>query len=108
MFSSVTSSLYENAARGWQIVYVSRSGARNVNNAPIPITDSRREDALEALVAGQLALAAGGFLEQALDHDVGGDALGGGGEVGQEAVPQHRLGQGLDVLGLDVGAAVKQ
>ena len=40
----------------------------------------------------------GRLLEQLLDDRVGGDAFGGGGEVGQDAMPQHRVGQRLDVL----------
>ena len=46
--------------------------------------------------------------QQLLDHRVGRDAFGGGGEVRQDAVPQHRQGQRLDVLGLDVRPAVQQ
>src|SRR2546430_9516969 len=51
-----------------------------------PYTTLFRSDPLEALVAVQLALAAGRLLDQLLDDRVGGDALGGGGEVGQDAV----------------------
>ncbi len=48
------------------------------------------------------------LLEQLLDDRVGGDAFGRGGEVGQDAVPQHRVGQRLDVVGRDVRPAVEQ
>ena len=36
------------------------------------------------------------------------DAVAFGGEVDDQAVPQHRLGQRLDVLGRDVRPAVQQ
>ena len=39
---------------------------------------------------------------------VGRDAFALGGETQHQAVPQHRLGQRLDVLAGDVGAAVQQ
>ena len=46
--------------------------------------------------------------QQPVDHVVGGDAFALGGEVEHQPVPQHGLGQGLDVVGRDVGPAVQQ
>src|SRR5262245_60097581 len=59
-----------------------------------------REDLLEPLVLGQFALAAGRLLDELVDDHVRGDAFGGGGEVRQDAVPQHRQGQCLHVFRL--------
>src|SRR5262249_41575459 len=50
-------------------------------------TLSRREDLLEPLVLGQFALTAGRLLDELVDDHVGGHALGGGGEVREDAVP---------------------
>src|SRR5262245_33517072 len=68
----------------------------------------RCENLAKAFVASQFALAARRLLQEPLDDGVRGDAFAGGGEVGQDAVAQHREGQGLDVLALDVAAAVEQ
>src|SRR5262249_51216274 len=68
----------------------------------LDLLQSRRENSLEPFVARQLALAAGRLLEHLVHDRVRRDALGGGGEVRQDAVPQHRVGQRLDVLTLDV------
>ena len=46
------------------------------------------------------------LLEQAVDDHVGGDAFGLGGEVRDDAVAQHRVGDRGHVLGGDVRAAV--
>src|SRR5688500_4301528 len=54
------------------------------------LQESRREYLLEPLVALQIPFLLGGFVQEALDDSVGGDPLGRGGEVGQDAVPQHR------------------
>src|SRR5262245_28486340 len=66
------------------------------------------EDLLEPVVARQLAFAAGCFLDELLDHRVGSDPLGGGREVRQDTVPQHRVGERLDVVDLHVSPAFEQ
>src|SRR5437762_31903 len=53
----------------------------------------RSEDFLETLVFGEFPFAGGRFFQQLLDHRIGGHAFGGGGEVGQDAVPEYGIGQ---------------
>ena len=50
----------------------------------------------------------GVICEQPVDDVVGRDPFALGGEVDHQPMPQHRLGQGLDVVGRDVRAAVQQ
>src|SRR5579883_2703947 len=63
---------------------------------------------LEPFIAGQLAVLGGRFLNQFLDDRVGGDAFRGRGEVSENAMPQHRIGQCLNILCLDMDAAMQQ
>ena len=62
----------------------------------------------EPLIARQFAFLVWRLLQHLLDHGVGGDAFGRGGKVRQEAVPQHGQGQRLDVVSLDMSAAIQE
>src|SRR5688500_402391 len=59
-------------------------------------------------IAGELVFLGGGAGDQAVDDFVGADSVALRGEVHDQAVPQHRLGQGLDVVRADVRSAADQ
>src|SRR5262249_61670868 len=87
------------------------SGCRKRRGSSLTATDVlylRCENLAEALVARQLAFAARRLLQNALDDGIGRDAFRRGGEVRQDAGPQDRIRERLDVFGLHVGAAVEQ
>src|SRR5262245_37083825 len=59
-------------------------------------------------IAGELVFLGGSAGDQAVDDLVGGHAVALGREVDDQAVPQHGLGQGLNVIGADVRAAAQE
>ena len=56
----------------------------------------------------QLVFVRGGDFEQAVDDVVGGDAVAFGGEIYDEAMPEHGLGQFADVFEGDMRPAVDE
>ena len=69
-----------------------------ISSRPIRLITSGCKDLLEAVVMDQLVFVRGGDVEQLVDEVVGRDAFAFGGEIHNEPMPQHRLGQGLDVF----------
>src|SRR3954470_18523031 len=59
-------------------------------------------------IAGELVFLGGCAGDQAIDDLVGADAVALGGEVDHEAVPQHGLGQRLNIVGADVRSPAKK
>ena len=57
---------------------------------------------------GQLVLMRGRGCEKSGDEVVGGDPFALGGEIDDQAVTQHRLGQGLNVFDRHVGPTLDQ
>ena len=56
----------------------------------------------------ELVFVRGGDFEQAIDDVVGGDAVALGGEIHDEAMAKHRLGQCADIFERDVRPAVDE
>src|SRR5262249_50320253 len=69
---------------------------------------SRREHLLEPRIVEQLAFLLRRLFEELLHHHVGVHAFGSSGEVRQDAVPQNRIRQRLDVFGRDVSAPIEE
>src|SRR5207245_568221 len=63
---------------------------------------------LESGITGQLVFLGRCDLDEALDDVVRRDPFALGGKIEHEPMPQHGLGQGLNVVGGDVRAAVQE
>ena len=82
--------------------------AGRTSRCAIRATASGCKNLLESEVIGQFVFFRRCHVDQLLDDVVRRDAFAFGREVHDQAVPQNRLGQGLDVFGRDVRAAVEQ
>src|SRR6266566_331731 len=79
-----------------------------ISNRPIRLITSGCKDLLEALVMDQLVFVGGCDIEQSVDNLVRGNAIAFGGEIDDQAMSQHGLGQRADVLQRDVWTAVDE
>src|SRR5262245_48794695 len=87
------------------------SGCRKRRGSSLTATDVLSlgsEDLAEALVTRQLAFAARRLLQNALDDGIRRDAFRRGREVRQDAMPQHRIRERLNIFGLHMRPAVEQ
>src|SRR3954470_8549798 len=79
-----------------------------ISRREIRLIASGCKNLFEPGIAGELIFLGGSAGDQSVDDLVGRDAVALGCEVHHEAVPQHGLGEGLNVVGADVRAATQQ
>src|SRR3954471_22575800 len=79
-----------------------------ISNRPIRLITSGCKDLLEAVVMDQLVFVRGSCFKQAIDNLVGSDAVAFGGEIYDEPVPEHGLGQFANVFKGDVRPAMDE
>ena len=79
-----------------------------ISNRPIRLITSGCKDLLEAVVMDQLVFVRGGDFEQVIDDVIRRDAVAFGRKIDDQPVPQHGLGQRLDVFHRDVRPSTDQ
>src|SRR5436190_5399097 len=79
-----------------------------ISSREIRLIASGCKNLFEPGIAGELVFLGGGAGDQSVDNLVGANTVALSGEVHDQPVPQHRLDQGLNIVGGDVRPAAQQ